>query len=205
MLAEITAPDVVTWFFTAIGIAVSVIALRKSLQTDERDRGATIVIEPIWSEKHSTFTWIPRRETDDSRPAPDLFLVIAGTPTIADGLTLRPPTVAELNDKDLMGYNSHRIELKLQNVGRSAANDVQFHCTLIGTFLTRVGGGLEERTFEDETFILPTIPVQGSRYVEIRNLPSIPVTVEFDFVETSDKGQPVSLAGILEYEFHPRG
>lgn len=205
MTLAVTAADIGAWVFSAIGIGISILAYLKTLQTDARDRSATIVIEPIWSEKHNTFTWIPRRERDDLKPTPDLFLVIAGMPTIADGLTLRPPTVAEQNDKDLMGYNSHRIELKLQNVGRSPANDIRFHCTLTGTFLTRIGSGSEQRSFHGLTFTLPTIPVQGSRYVVIRNMPSIPVLVAVDSVETGDKGQPVTLAGVLEFEFQARG
>lgn len=67
-----------SWVLNVAAIGISILAYRKTSATDARDRSATIVIEPVWSEKHDTFTWIPRRE-DDSRPKPDLCLVITGT------------------------------------------------------------------------------------------------------------------------------
>lgn len=187
-----------------ISLLVSILAFRKSLQTDARDRTATIVIEPVWSEKHNTYTWIPR-DSDEQRPKADQYLVIACMPAVADGLTLRPPTQTEDNDQDLMGYNSHRIELSFQNVGRSAASDVRFLCTLTGTFLVRFAAGTEHRAFSGIALEIPTVAPGETRTVQIRSMPSIPVTLHIDSVQTNDPKQPVTIAGRRSFDFHPRG
>jgi hypothetical protein len=207
--ADVTASDIGAWVLSAIAITISYLAYRKTLQTDARDRRAIIVIEQVWAQRGSSFVWIPGSDGSpgfDSNPRPkepDLRLVIVGNPVIADGLILRPEGDAERRDRDEKGNESYRIEFKLENVGRSAATNLRICCTLIGTFLA--GEGTEDRAFGDSGFEIPSIPAGQQRFVDIRNMPGIPVILQFDSAKTEEKGQPVRLAGIKSAQFYGRG
>jgi hypothetical protein len=212
LLADITASDIGTWILGAIAIVISVLAYLKTLRTDARDRQATIVIENVWSYKGNAWRVVrlPNGYYEDvdthPRPAkPDIRLVIAGSPTIYAGLVLRPPTDQDNSDEDTTGNESYRIMFKFENVGRSAANDARVSCTLTGTFLGEHGGPNEDRVFDNVGFEIPTIPAGGQRHVEIRNVPSIPVSLTFDSIETQEKTQSVVMAGIRAADFLPRG
>jgi hypothetical protein len=211
VFAILSASNISTWNLSGLSLIVAVLAYRKTVQTDRRDRSAIIVIEQVWENRGNPVRWVAissherRQEDTNPRPhKPDLNLVITGNPVIADGLVLQAETETHRRDEDKQGYESHRVELKLENVGRSAATDVRIGCTLAGTYLTRWDEGTEERLFND--FIeIESIPAGGSRYLEIRNIPSIPVALSFDSIQTQDKGQPVTLSGRRSINFHARG
>ncbi len=207
-MTGVSASDIGTWILSGLSLIVAGLAYWKTVQTDRRDRGAIIVIEEVWAERKNTFTWFtpnPEGSADNPRPAEaELHLVIVANPTIAEGLVLRPENAAERSDKDLMGHNSHKIEFKLENVGRSAATNVRIDCTLSGAYVVALGIPPQGRDFPDNGFTLESIPVGKARHVEIRNLVSIPVTLTFRSIKTQDPGQPVTRAGGESVKFAAR-
>jgi hypothetical protein len=213
-LGEITSNSI-----AALSLAVAAISLWRSAQTDKRQREAIIETQNVWSsvpvlrdagQPTQSFVRNPRPFTPEQR------LVIAMewlgddrqilTREADDDvrLVLRPSSPRDDADADRSGNMSHSVLLRVENIGRWPATNVEIDCNLSGTFSKRFEEGVDERDFPGQVVSFDALAPGKPRYIEIRNVPGTPASLEFASVTAADR-QPIRLVQTAPVQFQPRG
>ena len=204
-------------FVSLAGVIVAIVALVKTNQAVEGQRKATAAAESLEREAIIVIQteWEGRREIDAAAitgigqpqpelPNPEKRLVIQGTPTVADGLVLRPANPADDADRDGPANRSYRFLLEIQNYGRWSVTQLKINCTLYGHYLPVRGRGGGEQTYLDQEIAIDALAPNTPFYVEVRNVTGTPASLEFISVSTvGDQG--IRLVPSPRLEFWARG
>jgi hypothetical protein len=224
--AELIATAIAALSLLASGASAAIagLALWRTDQAEKREREAIIVIRNVWSGTPGIDDFhIPPHRGQRARwvvhnkpPAEAEQQLVIAMESRDRGvlvrqsdedvvLELRTATANDLADHDGPGgRNTHYVMLEVRNVGHWAATDVRIDCTIEGTFLEEFGEGTVERTFPDQTIAFEALAANDARYVRIRNMTGLPVTLDCVTASVSND-QRIQLAPTQPVLFQPRG